>query len=108
MSGFRSISTSLSRARWTASAKVAQLSGDLHALFHVTFDEAGGLHVVVSNNPQGVSAETLQQLKAHFSDAEISELTVTIGLWNALTRFHRVMDLELDMPEPPPELDAAL
>lgn len=59
-------------------------------------------------NKQGVSQETLHLIKKHFSDEEISELAVSVGLWNALSRFHRVMDFELDMPPPPPELDAAL
>jgi len=59
-------------------------------------------------NPQGVKAETLQRLKAHFSDAEISELALSVSLWNALARFHRVMDFELDMPVPPAEIDTAL
>jgi hypothetical protein len=31
------------------------LSGSLHDLFHVTFDGAGGLHLDVHENPQGVS-----------------------------------------------------
>lgn len=61
-----------------------------------------------ADNPQGVSAGTLKGLKDHYSDTEIAELTLSISLWNALTRFHRVMDLELDMPAPPPELDSAL
>ena len=61
-----------------------------------------------AENPQGVRAETLQQVKEHYSDAEIAELALSVSLWNALTRFHRVMDLELDMPAPPPELDSAL
>lgn len=59
-------------------------------------------------NKQGVSNETLTDLKRYFSDAQISELTMSIGLWNALTRFHRVMDFDLDMPPPPPELDDIL
>ena len=61
-----------------------------------------------AENPQGVGAETLQRVKEHYSDAEIAELALSVSLWNALTRFHRVMDLELDMPAPPPELDSAL
>ncbi|RMF82645.1 MAG: ATP-binding cassette domain-containing protein [Chloroflexi bacterium] len=59
-------------------------------------------------NKQAVSEATLSALKKHFNDAEISELSTTVALWNSLSRFHRVMDFELDMPAPPPEIDAAL
>lgn len=57
---------------------------------------------------QAVSAELLGRLKQQFSDTEISELALSISLWNALTRYHRVMDFDLDMDPPPPELDARL
>lgn len=59
-------------------------------------------------NPQAVDGELLDQLKATFSDEEIVELTANIALWNALTRFHRVMNFSLDMPAPPPTVDEAL
>jgi hypothetical protein len=36
------------------------------------------------------------------------ELVLSISLWNALCRFHRTMGLELDMPEPPEGVRAAL
>ena len=32
-----------------------ELSGTLHDLFHVTFDNAGGLHIKALDNPQGIS-----------------------------------------------------
>jgi hypothetical protein len=32
-----------------------QLSGDLHTMFHITFDGNGGFHLVAENNPQGVT-----------------------------------------------------
>src|SRR3954463_15072342 len=31
------------------------LTGTLHDLFHITFDNAGGLHVKALDNPQGIS-----------------------------------------------------
>ncbi len=39
--------------------EVVFLSGDLHSLFHFTDDGAGGFHVTVENNPQGVSGTGL-------------------------------------------------
>lgn len=54
-----------------------------------------------SEAPQIADEKLLGELKAHFSDQEILELTMSISVWNALARFHRVMGFELDMPEAP-------
>lgn len=51
--------------------------------------------------PQAAHPETLTAVKKHFTDVEILELAMTIAMWNALARFHRVMDFDLDMPEAP-------
>ena len=61
-----------------------------------------------ADNPQAVDSELIKKVKEHFSDTEIVELTLTIGVWNWLSRFHRVMDFELDMPAPPAEIDDVL
>jgi AhpD family alkylhydroperoxidase len=61
-----------------------------------------------SGNPQVVEPQILAGLKEHFTEPEIVELTLSISLWNALARFHRVMGLEMDMADPPVELDPAL
>jgi AhpD family alkylhydroperoxidase len=58
-----------------------------------------------SASVQAVDDATLQRCKAAFDDAQLAELTLSISLWNALARFHRVLDLDLDMPPPPPELE---
>lgn len=55
--------------------------------------------------PQGVSSATLRRVEAAYDDAARAELALNVSLWNALARFHRVMDLDLDMPPPPPALD---
>jgi AhpD family alkylhydroperoxidase len=54
---------------------------------------------------QGVAPVVLKRVEAAFSDAQRMELTLAISLWNALARFHRVLDLDMDMPEPPAALD---
>lgn len=54
-----------------------------------------------SDAPQIASQSLLDALKEHFSDEEIVELTMSISIWNALSRFHRVMGFELDMPIAP-------
>ncbi len=51
--------------------------------------------------PQAAQPETLAEVKKHFTDVEVLELAMTIAMWNALARFHRVMDFDLDMPEAP-------
>lgn len=55
--------------------------------------------------PQGVDDAVLARCSAAFDDRQLAEVTLSISLWNALTRFHRVMALDLDMPAPPPELE---
>jgi alkylhydroperoxidase family enzyme len=57
---------------------------------------------------QAVDGDVLRRLKASFTDPQIVELTAAICLWNALTRFHRVMGFELDMDPPPAVLDEVL
>jgi AhpD family alkylhydroperoxidase len=64
--------------------------------------------VSYADEPGAVAPELAARLRERFSDAEIVELTATIGLWNALARFHRVMRFELDMDPPPPEIEALL
>ena len=58
--------------------------------------------------PQLVPQEMLVRLREAFSEPAIVELVATIGLWNALARFHRVMGFELDMDAPPDEVVAEL
>ena len=61
-----------------------------------------------ADNPQSVDPDLLAELTDAFDEPQIVELTASIALWNALTRFHRVMDLPLDMPAPPPAIEAVL
>jgi AhpD family alkylhydroperoxidase len=57
--------------------------------------------VSYSELPQAVLPETLAAVRADFSDVELLELCMSVAMWNALARFHRVMDFEFDMPEAP-------
>ena len=61
-----------------------------------------------ADNPQAVERDLLDALAEAFDEPQLVELTASIALWNALTRFHRVMDLPLDMPAPPPAIEAVL
>jgi AhpD family alkylhydroperoxidase len=62
----------------------------------------------VADEPAGVSDGTLARAKEIFAPAQLVELLMSIGVWNGLSRFHRVMGFELDMPAPPPDVDAAV
>jgi AhpD family alkylhydroperoxidase len=59
-------------------------------------------------NTVGISAKAHSAAVAAFSPRELVELTMSISVWNALSRFHRVMDFDLDMPASPPVVEAAL
>jgi AhpD family alkylhydroperoxidase len=55
--------------------------------------------------PQLVDTALLQRRRGMFSDPQ---LVVTIGLWDALARFHRQMGFELDMDPLPHAIAAEL
>ena len=59
-------------------------------------------------NRTGISATVHDEAKEVFEPRELVELTMSISVWNALARFHRVMDFDLDMPEPPLEVESVL
>lgn len=56
----------------------------------------------------GVDPAVLADVQRHFAPDALTELLMSIAVWNALSRFHRVMEFDLDMPEPPPEVAAVL
>jgi AhpD family alkylhydroperoxidase len=56
----------------------------------------------------GVDADLLARVREAFEPRELVELVMSVGLWNALNRFHRVMDFDLDLGEPPAAVDAAV
>jgi AhpD family alkylhydroperoxidase len=58
--------------------------------------------------PQVVSPALLADLQDAFAPDALTELVMNVAVWNALARFHRAMDLELDMPEPPAAVRDAL
>ena len=64
--------------------------------------------VAYADAPQLVAGDLLVRLRSEFTEPQIVELVATIGLWNALARFHRVMGFELDMEAPPDAVIAEL
>jgi AhpD family alkylhydroperoxidase len=59
-------------------------------------------------NPSAVAPALLDDATLLFSPRELVELTMSISIWNALSRFHRVMSFDLDMPEAPAEVTELL
>ncbi|MET8413064.1 carboxymuconolactone decarboxylase family protein, partial [Streptomyces sp. NPDC005195] len=62
----------------------------------------------VESSPTGVSASVRDDVQRMFDAPELVELVMCISMWNALSRFHRVMAFELDMPEAPAPVAAWL
>lgn len=62
----------------------------------------------LATSTSGVSADLRAEVQEVFSAAELVELAMCISFWNALSRFHRVMGFEMDMPLAPPEVEAEL
>lgn len=93
-----------------AVADPATASFDARLAAAMTFAEELTLlppRVPPTQAPQAVPPATLAAMEAVFDDAEIAEVALSVSLWNAMARFHRVLALELDMPAPPPSLDPA-
>jgi AhpD family alkylhydroperoxidase len=58
--------------------------------------------------PTGLDEGLRSALNKAFTPDQLVELTMSISLWNALSRFHRVMDFDLDMPAPPEAVERVL
>jgi alkylhydroperoxidase family enzyme len=52
-----------------------------------------------------LTEELRNELTNCFSDAELTEYVMSLAIWNALARFHRVMNFEMDMPDAPAYFD---
>jgi AhpD family alkylhydroperoxidase len=62
----------------------------------------------IAQAPTGLGDDLRAALTKTFSPDQLVELTMSISLWNALSRFHRVMDFDLDMPVPPEAVERVL
>jgi AhpD family alkylhydroperoxidase len=60
------------------------------------------------DNEFGVDEALLARAGKVFDARQLTELLMAIGVRNALTRFHRVMGFDYDLPAPPDEVLAAL
>jgi alkylhydroperoxidase family enzyme len=67
----------------------------------------------VSNHAQGVDDDFMARLREHFSEEEVVELTVAIGIWDSVHKFNNVFDVPapvdeglftVDPPDVPPDM----
>ena len=47
----------------------------------------------IMNHAKGVDNPYMARLKQHFTDAEVVELTVAIGIWDSVHKFNNVFDV---------------
>ena len=47
----------------------------------------------VANHAHGIDDVFMSKLKEHYSDAEVVELTVAIGIWDSIHKFNNVFDV---------------
>ncbi|GAA1587016.1 hypothetical protein GCM10009789_45700 [Kribbella sancticallisti] len=64
--------------------------------------------VPLEDDLTGVSTSLRDEVQRVFDPTAVVDLVMSISVWNALSRFHRVMAFDMDMPEPPPAVDAQL
>jgi alkylhydroperoxidase family enzyme len=68
----------------------------------------------VNNHAQGVDDAYMARLREHFTEAEVVELTVAIGIWDSVHKFNNVFDVPeevqdgLFIVEPPDVPDGML
>jgi AhpD family alkylhydroperoxidase len=64
--------------------------------------------VTAAESATGIDETLRQRVKEAFGPEQLVELLMSISLWNAIARFHRVLDLDLDLPDAPAEVGALL
>lgn len=67
----------------------------------------------VGNHAHGVDDEFMARLKEHFTEAEVVELTIAIGIWDSVHKFNNVFDVHppvedglftTEPPDVPPDM----
>ncbi|MBQ63212.1 MAG: hypothetical protein CMQ19_14225 [Gammaproteobacteria bacterium] len=67
----------------------------------------------VMNHANSVNDEFMARLKEHYSEAEIVELTIAIGVWDSVHKFNNVFDVHPPVEEglftvDPPDVPEAM
>lgn len=47
----------------------------------------------VSNHARGVDDAFMARLREHYSEAEVVELTIAVGIWDSVHKFNNVFDV---------------
>ena len=67
----------------------------------------------VTNNARGIDDPFMARLREHFTEEQVVELTIAIGIWDASHKFNNVFDVDppvaegrftVDPPDVPPEM----
>ena len=67
----------------------------------------------VTNHAHGVDDDFMKRLREHFSEEQIVELTIAIGIWDSSHKFNNVFDVDppvaegrfvVDPPDVPPDM----
>ena len=48
----------------------------------------------ITNHAHGVNDALMARLKEHFSEPQIVELTIAIGIWDSVHKFNNVFDID--------------
>ena len=48
----------------------------------------------IDNHARGVDDDFMDRLKEHFSEKQIVELTIAIGIWDSVHKFNAVFDVD--------------
>ena len=64
--------------------------------------------ITAAESATGIDETLRERVKEAFEPEQLVELLMSIGLWNSISRFHRVLGLDMDLPEAPAEVDALL
>lgn len=67
----------------------------------------------VNNHAHGVDDTFMARLREHFSEAEVVELTIAVGIWDSVHKFNNVFDVQPPVEEglfttEPPDVPEAM
>ena len=67
----------------------------------------------IHNHANGIDDAWIARLKEHFTDSELVELTVAIGIWDSVHKFNNVFDVhppveEGEFTDDPPDVPPAM
>jgi alkylhydroperoxidase family enzyme len=67
----------------------------------------------IMNHANGVDDDYMARLKVHYSDPEVVELTIAIGIWDSVHKFNNVFDVHPPIEEgeftvDPPDVPEAM